>query len=119
MQKISQNELLNMIPSFDDVKQNDPLYSKYISWEMIKKEELEQLQSVGEISAGELTMKEYPSAHNYWSPQAPIALAYYPYNGCEVYKYPNGGVYLVYEEASGHIPEMRCRLVQRELIVSA
>lgn len=120
MARITWSELVSSIPS--EIS-GDPIHPKYVSWSALAEEDEEKLRLLGELVPDDgvpiNTAKEYPSRHNYWLPDAPIALGYYPYNGCDVYQYGhNGGIYLVYTEYGGHVPEKRCRLVQRQLIVS-
>lgn len=120
MNKITWEQLLGLIPDVKTLDMNDIIYTRYISWEKLAKEDDGKLRLLGalENEGGPVHATEYKSSYNYWSPESPIALAYYPYNGCDVYQYKeNGGIFFIYREDGGHVPEMRCRLVQRQLII--
>ena len=112
MRIITPNELVGLIP---DISSGDELYTKYLSWNWLDDKDYDKLQFLGML-AYTGTYAEYPSPYNYWMPAYPIALHCYPNNDCEVYQYKEG-LFLVYDEISGHVPEKRCRLIQRELIV--
>ena len=114
MRIITPHELVAMIP---DITSGDEMYTRYLSWEWLTDEDLDKLTFLGML-AYTGTYSEYKSAYNYWMPEYPIALHCYPNNDAEVYQYKEG-IFLVYDEISGHVPERRCRLVQRALIVLA
>lgn len=95
---------------------------KFLGWKKISKDEESKLKKIGIVVDNEgndvSSSNEYhPDGTNYYSKNAPIALAYYPYNGCEVYQCSESGkLFLIYTEYGGHKPEKRCRLVQSDLI---
>lgn len=118
IQKINWHELMYLIPDENIVKLNDSIYSKYLAWNKLEKADEEQLVLIGKLDNEERPTSNYPYKDKYWQPDAPIALAYYPFFGCKLYRYgQNGGLYFVYDEFGGHVPETRCRLIQRDLIV--
>lgn len=70
-------------------------------------------------SADEATLQEHhPHGTHGWSPDAPIALAYYPCNRCDVWRCGAcRRVYLRYTEYGGYYEDERVRLVDPSLVV--
>ncbi len=95
---------------------------KFLAWQKITKEEEKMLTILGLLvndkgKQDDNPNKYHPEGTKYYSKEAPIALAYYPYNGCDVFQCSKSGkLYLIYTEHGGHKPERRCRLVQPQLI---
>ena len=85
-----------------------------------------QMEAVGtlrkELSEGqmELTFEEYhPNGTRYDSPNAPIALDYFPYNRCDVFKCSTCQcAVLKYTEYGGYYVDNRARLVDPETIIA-
>lgn len=114
MNKITVNELLAIIPDDETLRANDPIYSRYLGWEKLDAVDEVDLVYIGELDVPPGRFDE----SQYWGHDAPQDLSSYPYYGCDIYRYgARGGVYFRYEEMGGHVPEKRCRLVRRELIV--
>lgn len=67
----------------------------------------------------EPTLEEYhPQGSDYWSPHAPIAPAFHPYNRCELWACIGcGRPFLRYTEYGGYYVEPRIRELRTELIV--
>jgi hypothetical protein len=67
----------------------------------------------------EPTLQEHhPLGTHAWSPEAPIALAFCPYNRCDVWQCPEcSRVYLRYTEYGGYYEDERVRQVDPALIV--
>jgi len=67
------------------------------------------------------TFAEYhPHGTNYWSPDAPIAIHYFPYNRCALQQCSVCLRYcLTYVEAGGYYVEPRIRALDARLIVDA
>jgi hypothetical protein len=65
------------------------------------------------------TLDEYhPHGTRYWSANAPIALDWFPYNRCSVWRCRRcASVYLRYAETGGYFEEERIRRVDPDLIV--
>jgi hypothetical protein len=65
--------------------------------------------------------REYlPDGVGYWSPDAPIAPRYFPYNRCDVWECRHcGRLLLRYTEGGGYFFDPRIRLVRASLIVDA
>lgn len=83
-----------------------------------------QMQPVGTLvddPYGEPTFAEYhPHGTTSWSPHAPIALRYYPYNRASVTRCAVcGRCALTYVEAGGYYVEPRIRALAPDLIVDA
>ncbi|MFJ5295945.1 hypothetical protein ACIQAL_05370 [Pseudomonas sp. NPDC088368] len=81
-----------------------------------------QLRDVGSLIAAEeedLTLDEYhPANTSYWSPDAPIAPQFFPYNRCKVCECVTcGRVYLRYAEAGAYHIEQRIRSLDPRLLV--
>jgi hypothetical protein len=91
---------------------------EYLGWQSLSPDferELQPFANIRETNVSKLN-NEFPSEKGYWSPESPIAAKYYPYNGCQVFRYLSC-FFLVYIEFGGHVPEKRCRLLQRKLII--
>jgi len=67
------------------------------------------------------TITEYhPAGTNAWSPDAPIAPAYFPYNRCDVWQCVQcGRPFLRYTEFGGYYQEERIREVSPALVTDA
>ena len=85
-----------------------------------------QMQAAGtlrqELPEGqmELTFEEFhPNGTRYDSPNAPIAVDYFPYNRCDVFKCSTCQcAVLKYTEYGGYYVDTRARLVDPEMIVA-
>lgn len=97
--------------------------TSFKGWESFTKEMESKLQLLGDFKDSETYISKngyneyHPNGTNYWSKDAPIALAFCPYHEsqirtCESCK----AVFLTYTECSGHAPQNRCRWVQSSLI---
>lgn len=93
-------------------------------WDKLTSEMETELDTLGEHNDADKFINQngyteyHPNGTNYWSKDAPIALAYYPYHEsvirrCKTCK----AVFLTYTEYGGHAPQNRCRWVQGKLIV--
>ncbi|WP_109477500.1 hypothetical protein [Paraburkholderia sp. C35] len=69
----------------------------------------------------EPTFAEYrPDNVQYWSPEAPIAPRYFPYNRCGVWECSTcGRLYLRYTEGGGYFVDRRIRALKSERVVDA
>jgi len=69
----------------------------------------------------DLTVEEFhPAATNYWSEDAPIAPAWFPYNRCRVQQCNVcGRSYLRYTEFGGYYVDPRVRLLSARLLADA
>lgn len=65
------------------------------------------------------TLDEYhPAGTNAWSPDAPIAPGWFPYNRCDVWQCRDcGRPYLRYTEYGGYYQEERIRAIDPALVV--
>lgn len=109
LEKITPYELIQMIP---EVNKCD----RYLSWEKLRNSDLEFLEIIGKISVDDRIDREINSNYNYWSPQYPIALNYFPNNGCDIFS-DGHDFFLIYTDYGGHIPEKRCRVIRKSLII--
>ena len=66
----------------------------------------------------ELSLQEHhPAGTNAWSPDAPIALGYFPYNRCDVWACTGcGRPFLRYTEYGGYYVEERIRALDGDLV---
>lgn len=82
---------------------------------------LHNLGTLSNADEDELTISEYhPAGTHYWSPDAPIAPRYYPYNRCTVSECQLcGRCYLRYSESGAYHIEARIRYLDPALIVDA
>jgi hypothetical protein len=81
-----------------------------------------QLHKVGTLRRPEVeepTLEEYhPGGTNAWSPDAPIAPAFFPYNRCDAWQCARcGRAFLRYTEYGGYYVEERVRPLQAALVV--
>jgi hypothetical protein len=82
----------------------------------------DQFQKVGSLinaTKEESTIDEYhPNGTSFWSPDAPIAPHYYPYNQCDVWECVKcSRVYLRYNDDGAYHSESRVRALDPALIV--
>jgi hypothetical protein len=82
----------------------------------------DQLRKLGTLRRPEVedpTLEEYhPRGTNSWSPDAPIAPAFFPYNRCDVWACVQcGRPFLRYTEYGGYYVEERVRELQPALLV--
>jgi hypothetical protein len=80
------------------------------------------LRRVGTLRPADVdepTLEEYhPGGTHAWSPDAPIAPAYFPYNRCDVWQCAQcGRPFLRYTEYGGYYVEERCRELRAGLVV--
>jgi len=98
--------------------------SAFKGWEAFSESQEAALSLRGEFEDAEKHIGKngyteyHPAGTNYWSKDAPIALAYYPYHEsmirqCDICN----AVFLTYTEFSGHAPQNRFRWVQESLVV--
>lgn len=81
----------------------------------------ELLECLGRVSSepdGELPVQEYhPNGTHIWSPDAPIALHYYPANRSQIWQCRScRRAYLRYTEYGGYYLDRRIRTLQPQLI---
>ena len=93
-------------------------------WESLSPgQDASALQRVGTLRDGsdeEPTLQEHhPDGTHAWSASAPIALAYHPYNRCDVWCCSAcQRVFLRYTEYGGYYQDERIRLVDAGLVVA-
>jgi hypothetical protein len=123
MKSVTWSELLKLTAPILNISEEDSINKNYIAWRKFDPQDESKLIFIGSIvpdsPESKIYEEEFKTTKNYWAKDYPMALAYYPYNGCGVYKFDNinGGYYFIYVEFGGHIPEKRCRLVQSNLII--
>ena len=83
----------------------------------------ELLQCEGKVSPpsdSDLTVKEYhPDGTNYWSPDSPIALHYFPANRSDIWQCIKcKRCFLRYTEFGGYYVDRRIRALQPKLLTS-
>lgn len=87
----------------------------------LREAQLRQIGTLAEFEEEDATLDEYhPNGTYYWSPDAPIAPLYYPYNQCGVWECLEcQRVYLRYNDDGAYHSESRIRGVDPELLVDA
>jgi len=85
--------------------------------------DLTSLQLIGTLrseDAPEIWDEYHPNGSHSWSPEAPIAVDYYPYNRCDIYECIDcSRKYLRYGEYGGYYVDERIRPLNPKLIVQA
>jgi hypothetical protein len=126
MNNITWSDVLNLAIPILNISKEDSICKRYIAWRKLDPMDESKLSFIGNLapdsSQNKIYEEEFHTFKNYWAEDYPIALAYYPYNGCGVYKFANivnGGYYFVYVEFGGHAPEKRCRLIQPDLVFTS
>lgn len=83
-----------------------------------------QVRRIGTLIHGnidEATVAEFhPGGTDYWSPEAPIAPLYHPYNRCDVWECSVcSRVFLRYTEGGGYFFDERIRALSQAVLVNA
>jgi hypothetical protein len=83
------------------------------------RERLERLGSLRDPADEDPTVEEFhPAGTHGWSPDAPIALGYFPYNRCEVWRCAHcRRPFLRYTEYGGYYNDERIRELDAALLV--
>ncbi|NVK10354.1 MAG: hypothetical protein HWD89_14985 [Tenacibaculum sp.] len=89
---------------------------KYFSWEKLNFLDLDSFKYVGNLKHQSFKEDEYDTRVNYWSENYPIELNSYPNANSEIYT-DGHDYFMIYIDYGGHVPEKRCRLIRKELIV--
>jgi hypothetical protein len=124
MKKYTWQEFSDLVRSENSKNCEHCKKTAFRGWEAFSKSQESALVLLGEFQDAENYISKngyteyHPGGTNYWSKDAPIALAYYPYHEsmvrqCNVCN----AVFLTYTEYSGHAPQSRCRWVQDHLVV--
>jgi len=109
IKEITTQELIDLIPETSKSE-------KFLSWQIVDLSFLNTFDFIGNLKSNNPIAQEYKTSINYWLPDYPIALNYYPNYGAKIYT-DNVDFYLVYKEFGGHSPELRCRLLRKSLII--
>ena len=94
-------------------------------WEAIPgsldRDQLRQVATLRRPEVEEPTLEEHhPAGTNGWSPEAPIAPAFFPYNRCDVWECVQcGRPFLRSTEYGGYYVEERIREIDTQRIVAA
>lgn len=94
----------------------------WTSWPVGYREEaFTQIGTLARYPSEEAVIDEYhPQGTTYWSPDAPIAPLYYPYNQCTVWCCGNcQRVYIRHNDDGAYHVERRIRMLQPRLIIDA
>lgn len=92
-------------------------------WESIsgamRTDHLSMVGSLRTEDAADRLDEYHPGGTNLWSPDAPIALGWHPYNQCTVWRCEKcAGAFLRYTEYGGYYQDERIRPLSADLIVS-
>jgi hypothetical protein len=99
------------------------LAAQHAAWESITDDRwpagLERVGSLRDPAIDEPTFEEFhPNGTRYGSPDAPIAIGWFPFNRCDVYRCSRcSTVFLRYTEYGGYYVDHRVRMVSPSLIV--
>ena len=78
---------------------------------------LEPMGALGTEADWDRLGEYHPQGTNLWSPDAPIALGWHPYNRCTLWRCPRcAGAFLRYTEYGGYYEEERIRPLQAGLL---
>ncbi|MDB5911462.1 MAG: hypothetical protein JWP22_137, partial [Ramlibacter sp.] len=94
-------------------------------WEALpgtfSRDKLHRIGTLRDPEVEDPTLEEYhPRGTHAWSPDAPIATGYFPYNRCDVWECVRcGRPFLRYTEYGGYYVEERIRELHVRLIVDA
>jgi hypothetical protein len=108
MTEITLENLISKLPDYHSG-------NKYLGWDKLNIKDFERFEFVGVLESKSLFQAEFESEENYWSPNYPIAVEYFPNKGSEIY-FDGNDYYMVYLDFGGHVPEKRCRLIRKNLI---
>ena len=112
------NDLLDKIPeSIDSINDAEKYSAKFLKWGKISEIELANFTEVGGIDQ-EKENANFNQVDDYWSEQGKVDFKKYPFNSIKVYKQNNANnFYGVYRESGGHVTELRCRIIQKKLVM--
>ncbi|GAB3770082.1 hypothetical protein GCM10028796_36270 [Ramlibacter monticola] len=87
----------------------------------LDRDRLRKVASLRQPQVEDPTLEEHhPDGTHGWSPDAPIAPAFFPYNRCDVWQCVQcGRAFLRYTEYGGYYVEERIRELRPRLIVAA
>jgi len=94
----------------------------WASWPVGYREEaFTEIGTLARYPSEEATIDEYhPGGTTYWSPNAPIAPRYYPYNQCTVWRcHSCERVYIRHNDDGAYHVERRIRQLQEALVIDA
>ena len=100
------------------------LAAQQAAWESITDDRwpacLDKVGSLRDPTVEEPTFEEFhPDGTRYGSADAPIALGWFPFNRCDVYRCSRcGSAFLRYTEYGGYYVDHRVRMVAPQLIVA-
>ena len=117
---IKWSDLLTKI-SKTEIKGQDEMAKKYVAWRELSNNDKEKLIQIGRLIPDNQSKEtQLEAQENYWSEKYPISPNYYPYEGCKIFSHRDSqNLYFVYTEFGGHAPEIRCRLIQKHLIINS
>lgn len=92
-------------------------------WESLsgamKTAQLKPVAALGTPESWDHLDEYHPRGTHLWSPEAPIALGWHPYNRCTLWRCQRcAGAFLRYTEYGGYYEEERIRPLRSELIVA-
>ena len=121
---VSASELLALAQSINHEDRCETCASlNYPGWESLPAVfDQNSLKLVGTLKvedAPESWEEFHPNGTQIWSPEAPIAVGYHPYNRCDLYQCIDcSRIYLRYTEFGGYYVDQRIRALNAKLIVS-
>ena len=126
MKQLTKGQLHDLVESSNETNCQSCNHDKFISWGNKSQEEIDRLELIGEIANNEKNVKNngykeyHPNGTNYWSENAPVALAFYPYHESKVLRCPDCySVFLHYVEYQGHAPQKRVRWINKKVVITS
>jgi len=123
VEALNANELLSIAISGHSISECRTCNAlRYSGWESVPGSfDLTSLLLIGTLRAEntpEVWDEYHPNGTNSWSPDAPIAIGYHPYNRCDIYKCIHcSRKYLRYGEYGGYYVDERIRPLNPKFIV--
>jgi hypothetical protein len=120
---LTQESLLALCSDAQKIECQCPLVS-HLGWQSIgehrwPKDDLTKEGSLRDLDLAEPTFEEWhPLGTRYESPEAPVAIAYFPYNRADVFSCKRcNQVVLRYTEAGGYYVDQRARRIDGTMLL--
>jgi len=121
--EVTLNEFLSLVDKGNQKVCENCTKELYVSWGNISKEMDQALDVIGIFQNSDYYIEKngytefHPEGTNYWSENAPIAIAYYPYHESKIRVCKKcSTVFLNYTDYAGHAPQNRIRQVRKDII---
>lgn len=109
--ELNLSKLLSLLPSDSEYD------SKYLAWRKTEADDLEVMDYIGTMKNQGSEVTVLDTSVSYWSEDYPISFSHFPNSNADIYS-DGSNYYMIYKDYGGHIPETRCRLIRKKLVVS-